>query len=214
MQLTCDPRPLFQRSLPRDEVALPLGELRPPLAVADDAADEQHHEECDDREPDPAPGRTGDGESHERRERHRCRTDGEESGPRPDGERIHRAQPGDPVAHDRGRFPGDRDDVGEQPSGNAGTRGIPAADGDCAGHERPGDGDHESLAPTDGPDPGLELGHDRQRGRHDQVDLHWVDPEAAETQKARAHVPKLDGSEPHVINLSADPAAPEDQTFG
>ena len=47
MQLARDPRPLLDHRLTRREVALALGELGTALAVADDTADEHHHDECD-----------------------------------------------------------------------------------------------------------------------------------------------------------------------
>ena len=50
VQLARDPRPLLDDRLARGEVALALGELGAALAVADDAADEQHHDECDHAE--------------------------------------------------------------------------------------------------------------------------------------------------------------------
>ena len=50
VQFAGDPRPLLHDRLPRDEVAFALGELRTALAVADDAANEQHHDKRDDAE--------------------------------------------------------------------------------------------------------------------------------------------------------------------
>jgi len=50
VQLACDPRPLLHDRFPRGEVALPLGESSTTLAVADDAADEHHHDERDHAE--------------------------------------------------------------------------------------------------------------------------------------------------------------------
>ena len=48
VQLTRDPRPFLDDRLTGGHVALALGDLRAALAVADDAADEQHHHGRDD----------------------------------------------------------------------------------------------------------------------------------------------------------------------
>ena len=76
VQLARDPRALLDDRLARGDVALPLGELRAPLAVADDAADEQHHHERDDCEGHAVgqspgrPGRRGEvADEHEHRHR-------------------------------------------------------------------------------------------------------------------------------------------------
>ena len=50
VQLARDPRPLLHYRLAGREVALALGELGTALAVADDAADQHHHDERDDAE--------------------------------------------------------------------------------------------------------------------------------------------------------------------
>ena len=50
VQLARDPRPLLDDCLPRRDVALALGQLRAPLAIADHAVDQQDHHRRDDHE--------------------------------------------------------------------------------------------------------------------------------------------------------------------
>jgi len=89
-----------------------------------------------------------------------------------------------------------------------------AADGNSARHQRSGDRDDNSFLARGGREPCLELGAYGEHHRQDPVKLDRVDPEAAETQKAGAHAPKVDGRARRVISRLADLAALEDQPRG
>lgn len=91
---------------------------------------------------------------------------------------------------------------------------MPAAHSDRARHQWPGDRDHKPFPPAGAPEPGLELGRNGKDRCDDEVEPDRVNPEAAETQKARGHDVKLDGAERRVISRSADPAVPKDQPVG
>ena len=210
VQLSGDPCPLFHDGLARDEIPFTLCDLRPSLPVADDATNEQDHDQRDDCERDASFRLASDRDRHECRQRDRRRAGRKEPRRRPDSQGVHRAQPSDAKAHDVGRFPRDRDDVGEEGGGDTGTRGIPAAHGDGPGHQRPGNSDDEPLPPRNAAEPRLELRPDGEGRREDDIELDRAYPEAAETQKARGHAPKVDRRERRVIRRSADPTAPKD----
>jgi hypothetical protein len=132
----------------------------------------------------------------------------------PDGEGIDRAEPRNAEADGVGWFPRDRDDVGEQRGSDTCSGGIASADGDRARHQRPSDRDYEPLPPCDAAEPRLQLGHNPKGRRERHVELDRVDPKVAETQRARAHAPNVDGPRRRVISRSADPGALKDQPAG
>ena len=214
VELSCYPGPLFDDRLPGNQVPFPLCDLRASLPVADDATDEQHHDQRDDCERHasfrPAPYR----DRRERRQRHRRRAERKQPRRRPDRQGVQRAQPGDAEAHDVGRFPRNRNDVGDKSGRDTRSGGIPATDRNSARHHRTGDRDYEPLPLCDAAEPRLELGHDGEPRREDDVEPGRGDPEATETQKACGHALKVDGPERRVISRSADPAASQDPPIG
>ena len=99
VQFPCDPGALLDDRLAGGDVPLALGQPGPAVTVADDAAEEQHHDDGAEGEPDrgAAPvGRVGVpphrrqvGQPDEGRARHEVPARG------PDGQAVQRAEPGD-----------------------------------------------------------------------------------------------------------------------
>ena len=111
VQLPRDSRALLDDRLARGDVALPLGELRAPLAIDDHAADEQHHDQRDDGEGHTLvqrPARPGGG--GEIADEHECGAGGKPARRRPHGHPVQGAEPGDRAAEDLRVAPaGERD---------------------------------------------------------------------------------------------------------
>ena len=215
VQLTRDPRPFLDDRLARGHVALALGDLRAPLAVADDAADEQHHHGRDDGERHRAvqaslrPGARGEVDRHDQRQAER-----EAARRRPDRQPVQRAEIGDGSADDLRIPPEAQLDRAEHDDGDTGNRGIETPNRDCPRDGRRDDCGNQPLVCGAASEPDLELGADGEKSGDRPVELQRVGPDASETGEARAHDIKVNGGGRPVISRSADPRAPKDQPTG
>jgi len=188
VQLTRDARSFLDDRLARGHVALALGDLRAALAVADDAADEQHHYGRDDGERQRGvqvslrPGARGEVDRHEQDQAER-----EAARRRPDRKRVQRAEIGDGTADDLRIPPEAQLDRAEHDDGDTGNRGIQAPNRDCARDGRRDDCGNEPLVCGAASEPDLELGADGEKSGDRPVELQRVGPDAAETGETCAH---------------------------
>src|SRR5439155_20987886 len=211
VQLARDLRSLLDDRLARGDVALTLRDLRSALAVAEDPAHQEHHDQRDRRElhfaarPESECGRhvRGRGEDDD---------PGDEERPaRPRRQRVHRAHPGDAVAHARRRHPDPGDDVPDESGSDPRQARGEAADGDerCE-HDHPRS-DRHSVVVRDraAAEPDLELADDGEPGGEHPIDLQRVG-----TKPEQTHGSTVDAGRSCVISLSADQRPPKDRPTG
>jgi hypothetical protein len=163
------------------DVPLTLCQTRPPLAIANNAMNEQHHDERDDSE------------LHRRactsaRQRSRCERrdrdcgDPEREPPwcRPHRQGVHAAKPRDAPADQVRRPPDGGQHDRDQSRADAHCRGKQAANSDRCGDDRAEHGGGNLLVGCAAAEPDLELDPDREHDRERRVQAQGIRPQAAE----------------------------------
>ena len=208
VQLTRDPCALLDDRLARGHVALALGDPRAALAVADDAADEEHHDDRADGERAcvvQVPLRVGSQGEVERHDQ--CQAECKAARWRPNGQPVQRAEIGDGGTDDLRITPEAQLDREKRGGGDTRNRGIETPKGDCRCDQWRDDCGNQLLMCGAASEPDLELCANREQDGENPVEAHRVGPEAIEASEVRAHASTVDAGWLRVISRLADPAA-------
>ena len=183
VQLPRDAGALLEHGLVSGQVALPLGQLRTYLAIAYDAAHDQHHYQRAQR---PQRTLTVHRAGDEIGDEDRCHPERELTGRRPHSEAVQRAQVGDGI-REHLRVSADRDaEPHRDPRAGAREGRVAASIRDGQAQSR---GEQRGPQPLLAGDPAggdLELAGDRQHQRERPVELHRV--RTLVPQIAKAHL--------------------------